>query len=38
MARKEGRQEIALKMIKHGVELKIVLDCTALSEKEASGT
>ena len=30
----KGRQEIALKMIKGGVDPKTILDCTGLSEKE----
>ena len=32
--RKEERQEVALKLIKSGVDLKTVLDCTGLSRKE----
>ena len=32
--RQKGRQEVALKLIKSGVDLKTVLDCTGLSEKE----
>ena len=30
----KGRQEVALKMIKGGVDLRTILDCTGLSEKE----